>query len=546
VSFPYRLPPFQHQLVGTAKLVEWDDPSSGRIYGGCFGILDEMGLGKTKQVIDAQQILFTLGEIERVIIVVPGSVLGVWYNSTYGELAKHLWKGLNSNVILYHSKVSSWEWSPNKTVFNTALPRRLEWIITNYEFIRRGGDNLKTLLKQCDSKTSLVIDESAAIKNWTSMQTKAVRELRKKCRRVTELNGTYVAHSPKDVFAQANVLHMGILDCAYISHYMARYAVMGGFMATTRGGHKVPTQVLRWVNMGDLQERLKPYVLRRMKRDCIDLPAVLPAVTVPVTLKPKTWEHYKKMRDEMVVYLGSSVGMTQQAMIKVMRLSQITSGFLGGVQSLGDILDTDDRPDWMPKFDGMEDDEPVFLDNGVVEVGDEKQTAAIARFADLFEEDPDLKILVWCRFVPELKRLMKTLGEKFPKAKLGAVCGQSIFGSPVKVEREAAMRLLDPASAPEGPVIVGGTYGTGSLGLNFTACHNVHNLSFDATYWKYVQSAARVDRPGQTHEISTTDYVAVGPQGQRTIDHAIVLAKQRNEDINTWTMSAWIEALTEE
>jgi hypothetical protein len=95
-------------------------------------------------------------------------------------------------------------------------------------------------------------------------------------------------------------------------------------------------------------------------------------------------------------------------------------------------------------------------------------------------------------------------------------------------------------------VFVGGTYGTGSLGLNLTACHTVVNMSYDYSYWKAVQNAARVDRPGQVSPVSTFDVIAVGPKGQKTIDHAIVRARRNKEDVAVWTTSAWIRALTEE
>jgi len=121
-----------------------------------------------------------------------------------------------------------------------------------------------------------------------------------------------------------------------------------------------------------------------------------------------------------------------------------------------------------------------------------------------------------------------------------------MFGRGKKLERADALRLLNPKTAPPGPVTVGGTYGTGALGLNFTACHTVINMSCDYSYYKAAQSAARVDRPGQLYPVSTFDIVAEGPRGQKTIDHIIAKARRTNEELASWTCSAWIKALTEE
>lgn len=532
-----RLKPFDHQRVGVEKLVEQP----------VFFLADEQGAGKTKQVIDAAQVLFDLNIIDRVLIVCPASVRGVWFDPELGEIRKHLWEKTYARVCEYHVKVREW--------FTPGSGRRLEFWITNYEFTRGRVAELKLV---CGKRTLLVLDESSAVKNYRAAQTKACLQLRKYCGRVVLLNGTPIENSVGDLYSQARILDPKILDCDTYFHFRARYGQMGGWMNR---------QVVKWVNVEDIQTRLAPYVLRRLKKDCLDLPDKLPPVTLTCALDERSWALYKEMRDEMVAWLTSStVATSAQAGVKGLRLAQLTSGFLGGIQHLegddldlvtdlmgGDELESDNRPEWLPygkpelpaemeigKPIGGKTVTPKFV------VGEAQELNRVK--LDLFHEwlkgqlelDPSLKLLVWCRFRPELFRLQNELTQ-YPWV---SVAG--IYGGQKRADRDRAIRLLDPRTAPKSPAIVLGTLGSGARGLNLTACHTVIYLSNDFRYGTYVQSIDRVHRPGQTSPVSYFDVVATGPQGQKTIDHQILRARANKQNMADMTTSAWVQALMDE
>jgi len=486
-----------------------------------FFLADEMGGMKTAQVIISAQFLFQQGVIDKVLVIAPASVRPVWYDQELGELAKHLWFDTKHAIYEYHAKVRMWKFGD----FDLK-ERHLQWMISNYEFVR-SEERLNDLMPFCDERTLLVLDESSAIKSPKSLQFKSCFKLRKRCGRIVLLNGTPIPNSPMDLFTQGNILDPCILGTKSFFIFRSRYAIMGGFLQK---------QVMGYQNLEDLQNRFKPYILRRLKRNCLDLPPALPPVTLTVALTEHTWKLYKQMRDDMVTWLSdSSVATASQAIVKSMRLAQLTSGFLGGVEELPD---EDAVPD-----ESLEKPAPVHR---VEEIGREKLDFLIAWHENLLLEDPNLKLLVWFRFIPELKRFFKEYRLRFPKHELGNCSGQPLLGGNKKEERGNALRLLDPRTAPSGPVTVGGTYGTGSLGHNFTACHTMFNGSSDYSYWKASQAAARIDRPGQVHATSFFDLVAVGPKGQKTIDHIIVKARQGKEDVANWTTAGWVRALTEE
>lgn len=513
-----------------------------------FGLFDQMGAMKTAQSIIAAQFLYEVGEIDQVLVVAPASVRDVWYDEELGELQKHLF--LPSLIQLYHSRQRAWRYQPRLPRVNgqevVPVEDGMRWLITNYEFIR-SEKRLDEILEFVTPKTFLVLDESSAVKSYSAAQTKACAEIRKRCNRVVLLNGTPIANNPVDMFSQGNLMHKSILDCKGITHFRARYAEMGGYVVHNAWGSR-PTQIVGWRNLPDLQARFAPYVLRRLTRDCVDLPAVLPEVTMSAALGPTDWKLYKDMRDGMVAWLTeTTVSVAPQVITKIMRLSQITSGFIGGLEA--EIYeDFDERPDFIPGLPLLTPPRPTLIESSAPLrlLGTAKLDLLLDWMDERFVEDPNLKLLVWCRFVPELSRLLAAVRQRFPKAELGCIAGTPLLGKRKAEERAEALRLLNPQTAPPGPVVVAGTYGTGSLGLNLTASHTVVNVSWDYSYWKFEQSAARVNRPGQVSPISTFDIVAVGPQGQRTIDHTIVQARRDKEEVANWTTSAWVHALMKE
>ena len=506
-----------------------------------FFLTDEMGAMKSAQVIIAAQFLFEAGIIDKVLVVAPASVRGVWFDSELGELQKHLF--IQSAVTEYHARIRHWLFTCDDVAKQV---KKLEWMITNYEFLV-SKQRLDKLLPFCTPKTLLVLDESAYIKSYDSARTKACFKLRAACGRVVLLNGTPIAHSPLDLFSQGNMMHPSVHGLKYITHFKSQYAIEqavvshGRTMMTPRG-REIRT-IVGWRNLSELTSKFAPYVLRRLKKDCLDLPEALPPVAHYVPLN-ESWPHYKSMRDEMIVWLKSGdVAISPTAAIKALRLSQITSGFIGGIENAG--IDADPT---VGNLDGSNRaDSDHLRDNlstrTVQAVGREKLDFVLDLHKQWLEADPVLKLIVWCRFRAELARMM--LAVQNIRVQVPTIETGQIWGGQKRLEREFSLRLLDPRTAPPGPVFFGGTYGTGALGINLTACHTVINMSFDYSLWKAQQTAARVDRPGQVHAVSYVDIIATGPQGQKTIDHAIIKARREREDVAKWTTDQWLQAMEE-
>lgn len=524
-----RLPPFNHQREDAQAVI--DHPF--------YFITSEMRTGKTKIVIDAAQFMFEERMIDRVLVIAPAPVRDVWYDKDLGEIAKHSWDTMPAYVQEFHTKSRAWS---HKGGGVTALDGSmkimvgLHWLVTNYEFVR-AKTRLIQLLPFCTPKTLLVLDESSFVKNHNAEQTKACKQLRNACGRVVLLNGTPISHSPLDLFSQGNLLHPSILDCKFITHYKAKYAVMSPVLGYNRRPlldkwNRPIQQVASWTNLEDLQQRFAPYTVRRLQSECLDLPPKLDPITLTAILDDTTWTIYKEMRDECVaMFDNGNASVAAQAATKTIRLAQITSGFVGGVQSL-----------YLDDLDDETADTNLPVDaSGVREVGREKLDVLLWFLGQRLEQAPNLHIVVWCRFRPELFRMLDAVKAQFPQFAIGAIVGQQ-----KKAERTYAMGLLKPETSPKTPVFVGGTFGTGSFGLDFSAANHSVNCSFDYSLGKYKQSGDRIYGPGMIGPAAYFDIVATGPKGQKTIDHAIVLARRNNEDVATWTSAAWVKALSEE
>jgi SNF2 family DNA or RNA helicase len=524
------LKPYIHQVAGIEKLVTQP----------IFYLGDEMGAGKSLQVIASAHVLFLRGIIDHVLIIGPSSVIvGVWFDPELSELAKHLWPGIASEINLYRGKGRKWLWPNQKPI-----AYRLKFTIANYEYLR-SKERLVPLLKTCNKKTLLILDESACIKSRKAQQTKACVKIRKKVGRICLLNGTPISQSPVDMLSQGNIMNPAILDCPSKAHFMSRYAV-----TTKKFGFD---KVIGWQNIEDLQQRFAPYILRRLKKDCLDLPPKLPPVTLTATLTPETWKIYKEMRDSLVVWLRNpnNIVTASQIVVKMIRLSQITSGFIGGLEEAPDFENTliekpqrPDRPSFIvrPGFTEL----PVMPGTTVEgfskvrEISREKLDVFLEFYENRIQEELALKLLAWCRFRPEHSRVIRELRQHYPDLAIG-----QIRGGQKKEERQDAIRLLDPRTMSVDQPATVVTTEAGSLGLNLAGCHTVVRLSQGYSLYKALQGEDRVHRPGQTHAVSYFDILAEGPNGQKTIDHSVAKVLRQKLDIATWTTSAWVSALEE-
>jgi SNF2 family DNA or RNA helicase len=480
----------------------------------------DMGLGKSRVVIDAVSESFRLGHIDALIVVCPAFARSVWASNDplLGELPK--WSTVNYRIS---------EYMAGKTrLFSTPNPGALDVVATNYELIRRPEHRNRLVQWAAARRTWLVLDESWAIKNPQSQQAKACYLLRQACERVTLLNGTPGA--PEELFTAFQTMDQSILECKNYFHFRAKYCVMGEV-----AGYK---KIVGYQRMDDFQARTAPYAVRRESKDCLTLPPVLPPVTIEARLSPTEWRTYCDMRDEMVAELESGdVAIARQAGVRTLRLAQILSGFVGGVEDAAgdehDVLDAGDGGGVRPgavggAVRGAAPPAPVR------EIGRAK-LEAVLRVLEALDND---KIVLWCKFKAEMERLGKAIN---------IFHGDVHFlrGGQKPDERDAAKRAFAPGTA-SGPAYLVGHPLAGGAGINLAAANLAIYVSQGWSLKDRLQSIARIDRPGQTKPVTIVDVVAVGPKGQKTLDHQILSALRSKADVATWTAATWRRVLMDD
>jgi hypothetical protein len=502
---------FAHQEVG-ARRIEAEP---------YIWIADEMGAGKTVQPIVAAERLFQAGVIENAVVVAPAQCYKeIWSDKDLGQIAQ-----------FSQTPVRVYEHRPKPRSWTRGDGPALDWVVTNYELVRNKRW-MVPLLERVGEKTLLVLDESIHVSSPSAATTKAIYQLRKKCGRVVLLNGTEGGgDTPAALYAQCKIMSPDVLNCKTWYEFRARYAVMGGFMTLqwivdpitgVRSKRMAPVQIKSWVNLDDLWSRVRPHYLRRLKTECLDLPPKLPPVSIGVELTKATWKIYKEMRDDSLAYIDKGLATANHAAVRALRLAQITSGFSGGVQDIND--------------EGLPYGSPQ-----VREIGTEKLDAFVAWVSERTSQDSCPKIATWCRFRAEAERSARALARVLGPARVGL-----IIGGQTDAERGASIRLLDPRFAPDGPAVTIGTTRAGAYGINQAAADKVAWQSNEYSHVARSQSADRPHRPGQTNPVGYFDFVASGPDGQKTIDHQIAKALRNKQNIASWSARDWYDAIAAE
>lgn len=190
---------------------------------GLGGLLaDDMGLGKTLQALCAAR--------GRTLVIAPTSVLSNWRDE-----AARFRPSLRS--CMYHGPARQ-------------LDPDADLTLTSYAILRLDADRLQAVDWDC-----VVIDEAQQMKNPESQSAQAAFKLR--ARQRIALTGTPVENHLEELWSHLHFLNRGLLGGR--SDFRERYArpiAAGDRDAAVR-----------------LRERIKPFVLRRLKRDvAADLP----------------------------------------------------------------------------------------------------------------------------------------------------------------------------------------------------------------------------------------------------------------------------------
>src|SRR5690606_21820348 len=197
---PIRARPFRHQVLGYNLGITLP----------AVALLMEQGCGKTLTSVAIAGRRFQRGEVRRVLICAPASVVPVWPKEfeQYADFP-HDVRALEGAVKEREKVLANWQPDPSA----------LQVAVVNYEATWRMEEAINRW-----KPDMIICDESQRIKTPGAKQSKTLHRLVKLAKYRLILTGTPVTQSPLDFFSQYKFLDPGIFGDSYFA-FKARYAI---------------------------------------------------------------------------------------------------------------------------------------------------------------------------------------------------------------------------------------------------------------------------------------------------------------------------------
>lgn len=284
-DWPGRYKPMAHQIETAAFLT-----LHRRAF--CF---NDPGTGKTLSALWAADYLMKRGEVRRVLILCPLSIMHSAWMGDINQSVIH-----RSAVVAHHSQAA----------------RRIEMIQKDYEIVIANYDGLNLIANEInnDGRFDLIIvDEANAYKNPSTRRWKALASIVKPDTYLWMMTGTPASQSPVDAYGLAKLVNPGGVP---------------KFQTAWRDKVMNKISMFKWMpkaNSRDVvYEALQP-AIRFTKDQCLDLPPVM-TITREVPMTPQQTKYYKLLKEQMLVRAAGETISAVNAGVAVNKLLQISCG----------------------------------------------------------------------------------------------------------------------------------------------------------------------------------------------------------------------------
>lgn len=311
----FKITPWAHQLeaINRAKTLPG------------FGLFFEMGTGKTGTTINILRDKFnTHKRILRTIIFCPPIVIRNWKD----EWAKH--SGVDPEQIILLEGSGTF-----RTAMFTAREGKI--YVTNYESLLM--PKLFAEMQKWKPEV-LIFDESHKCKSYNAQRSKKAAELANPLTGCAPykyiLSGSPVLNTPMDLFQQYKILDGGRTFSSNFFAFRNKYFIDKN--ARWKGSpNYFPKWEIQTPALAEINRLLFQTAMRVEKKDCLDLPPL-----VRQTIKVKMTREQEKIYDELakdyISFVGDGSISANLAIVKALRLMQITSGF-ASLDARGDEQD---------------------------------------------------------------------------------------------------------------------------------------------------------------------------------------------------------------
>ena len=284
-DWPGRFTPMAHQIETSAFLT-----AHRRAF--CF---NDPGTGKTLSALWAADYLMKRGEVRRVLILCPLSIMHSAWMGDIGSSIIH-----RSAVVAHHAQST----------------RRIEMIQQNYEIVIANYDGLNLIADEINANGKfdlVIVDEANAYKNPSTRRWKALSSIIKPETYLWMMTGTPASQSPVDAYGLARLVNpTGVPK----------------FQTAWRDKVMNKITMFKWAAKPDARDKvfeaLQP-AIRFTKAQCLDLPPVI-TVTREVPMTPQQSKYYKMLKEQMLVRTAGETISAVNAGVAVNKLLQISCG----------------------------------------------------------------------------------------------------------------------------------------------------------------------------------------------------------------------------
>lgn len=454
-KIPIKVVPYQHQKEAfdfAMKIFNSTKPSRG------VSLLMEMGCGKTLASIAISGKLYETGKIARLLIICPLSIVCVW-NEEFQKFAD----------FQYHLSILKGGLERKIKILNSLHGKQLQIAVINYESTWRLEKEILSW-----NPDMIIADESHKMKTHNIAASKTIHKLGAKAKYKMILTGTVITNKAIDVFSQYKFVDPSIFGKSFYA-FRNRYFDMVGY-----GGY---TPVLKESRKDELMQKLHSIAFRATKAECLDLPPSTD-ILLPITLEPKALNIYKNLVKDSFSELGKGEITVTNVLTKLLRLSQLTGGFIGN--------DNGDIPQQVStaKINALED----IIDNAV---------------------QSEKKIVVIAKFLPEIKAIQKLL------------CKKHILYSVVSGETNDREEQIHRFQKDPEVLVFIGQIATAGLGITLTSASTMVFYSLDYSMSNFEQAKARTHRVGQQKSCTYIYLIATN-----TVDEKILTALQTKANLS--------------
>lgn len=351
---PIKANPYEHQIKAFGFVCGLFGIFNAPYYSRGAALLMEMGCGKTITSIAVAGALYQFGKINRILIVAPLSILGVW-DEEFEKFAD----------FPYTLTVLKGSSSKKKEQLEELSDKGLQIVVVNYESAWR----LERELFRYNADL-IIADEGHKIKSAQTSVSKSMHTLGDRARYRMLLTGTLITNKEIDVFSQYRFINSDIFGTSFYA-FRNRYFDMLGY-----GNH---TPVFRKYLREDFLKKMHSVAYRVTKAECLDLPEITEEVRT-VELEPKAMKLYSNLEKESYTQMAGSEVSAVNVLTRLLRLSQITGGHLTDDEGDDNVVST-------AKLDALAD----IVDSAVAE---------------------GKKLVVMARFIPELNDIQELLEKK--------------------------------------------------------------------------------------------------------------------------------------